>query len=101
MAAPEFCSGFSGSVNVYLTLYKETGGIRKSKGRDRWSDGQRRKEVGPLVRGKRKGGREGRQAQGGACSDKNKEDVEAGTSIPYMNLSRLGYNKYQQTHLNS
>lgn len=69
-----------------------------SKGRDRWSDGQRRKEVGERKTQRREGGKAGARR---ACSDKNKEDVEAGTSIPYMNLSRLGYNKYQQTHLNS
>lgn len=67
-------------ANVCLTVDEETGQNEEVK-RKRWTaDGQRRKEIGPSVRGKCKEGREVRgkaHAQTGTTG----REMEAGASL--------------------
>ena len=64
MTVPEFCSGFGGSANAFLTALKKTGKVGKAKRRD----GSRRAEQ---ERGRALGERRRQRRQGqGTCSDR-------------------------------
>lgn len=95
MTAPEFCSGFGGSANAFLTAL--------NRKQDRWGrqkeevgpGGQSRKEAEPLVRGEGKESRDKAHAQTGPAAEGN-----GSWCIPLMNLSGLGSDTHRQAQPN-